>query len=92
MWHDVNWTDIPMDWEPAQIGLGESIDAETMIIALLAVLGFACLRPLLAMGGQSQADEEDGRHPLRSKLHSRNRDWSARRSDPKSASARRSKR
>jgi hypothetical protein len=30
---------MPMDWELSQIGLGESIDPETMIIALLAVLG-----------------------------------------------------
>ncbi len=66
-----------MDWELSQIGLGGSIDTETMIIALLAVLGFASLGPLLAMGGRSLADEEDGGHPLRTKLHSRNRDFSA---------------
>ena len=81
-----------MDWELSQIGLGESIDPETMIIALLVVLGLACLGPLLAMGGRSRSDDEDGGHPLRSKLHSRDRDRSARRSDIKSASARLSKR
>jgi hypothetical protein len=70
---DANWMGMPMDWELSQFGLGESIDNETAIIALVAVLGFAVLGPLLAMGGRNRSGN-DGGHPLRSKLYSRDRD------------------
>lgn len=63
-----------MDWELSQFGLGESIDNETAIIALIVVLGLACLGPLLAMGGRNRSGGDDGGHPLRSKLHYQDRD------------------
>lgn len=57
-----------MELELSTFGLGDSIDPETMIIALLVVLGLACLGPLLAIGGRNRAGADDGGHPLRSKL------------------------
>ncbi len=59
-----------MDIELTLLGLGDSIDPETMAFALIAVLGLACLGPLLAMGGRNFADQDEGGHPLRSKLYS----------------------
>ncbi len=71
---DAKRTGMPMDWELSQFGLGDSMDTETAIILLLAVLGVACIGPLLAMGGRSGADKDDGGHPLRTKLYSAGRD------------------
>ena len=71
---DMKQTGMPMDWELSRLGLGDSIDTETAIIMLLAVLGIACIGPLLAMGGRGGADKDDGGHPLRSKLYSTERD------------------
>ena len=59
-----------MDWDLSQFGLGESIDTETAIIVLVAGLGIACIGPLLAMGGRSGEEKDEGGHPLRSKLYS----------------------
>ena len=64
-----------MDWELSRFGLGDSIEPETAIIALIVVLGLACLGPLLAMGGRSGADKgDDGGHPVRSRLRAAERD------------------
>ncbi len=75
---DTKQTGMARDWELSQFGLGESIDTETAIIVLLAVLGMACIGPLLAMGGRNGADKDEGGHPLRSKLYSAERDSSKR--------------
>ena len=40
-----------------------------MIIVMIAVLGLACLGPLLAMGGRNRENGDGGGHPLRSKLY-----------------------
>jgi hypothetical protein len=69
-----------MDWELSQFGLGDTIDTETAIIVMLAVLGLACIGPLLAMGGRNHADHDEGGHPLRTKLGSPERDRSRRNS------------
>ncbi len=66
-----------MEWDLSQFGLGESIDTGTAIIVLLAVLGITCIGPLLAMGGRSGADKDNGGHPLRSRLLSAERDRSS---------------
>ena len=66
---DTKQTGMPMDWDLSQFGLGESIDTETAIIVLVASLGIACIGPLLAMGGRSGEEKDEGGHPLRSKLH-----------------------
>ncbi len=70
----VKQTGMPMDWALSQFGrLGDSIDTGTAIIVLLAVLGIVCIGPLLAMGGRSGADKDNGGHPLRSRPHSAKR-------------------
>ena len=58
-----------MELELSRFGFGDSIEPETMIIIMIAVLGLACLGPLLAMGGRNRAHGDDGGHPLRSKLY-----------------------
>ncbi len=65
---DRKQTGMPMDWGVSQFSLGDSIDTGTAIIVLLAVLGIVCIGPLLAMGGRSGADKDNGGHPLRSRL------------------------
>ncbi len=59
-----------MEFELSKLGLGDSIDPATMVVALLAVLALACLGPLLAMGGRIRGDYDEGGHPLRTKLYS----------------------
>ena len=58
-----------MELDLSQFGFGDSIEPETMIIVMIAVLGLACLGPLLAMGGRNRENGDDGGHPLRSKLY-----------------------
>ena len=67
-----------MELDLSQFGFGDSIEPETMIIVMIAVLGLACLGPLLAMGGRNHADQDEGGHPLRTKLGSAERDRSER--------------
>ncbi len=63
-----------MEFELSTFGFGDSIEPETMIIALLVVLGLACLGPLLAIGGRNRPGADGGGHPLRSKIYSPDRD------------------
>ena len=63
-----------MELELSTFGLGDSIDPETMVIALIVVLGLACIGPLLAIGGRNRPGGDDGGHPLRSKIYSPDRD------------------
>ena len=58
-----------MELELSRFGFGDSIEPGTMIIIMIAVLGLACLGPLLAMGARKRAHGDDGGHPLRSKLY-----------------------
>ena len=64
-----------MDWELSRLGLGDSIEPETVVVALVVVLDLACLGPLLAMSGRRGADKRgEGGHPTRSRLHAAERD------------------
>ena len=57
-----------MDWELLEFGLGDSIDMEIAIVVLVAGLGVACIGPLLAIGVRGKTEDEGG-HPLRSRLY-----------------------
>ena len=63
-----------MEFELSTFGFGDSIEPETMIIAMLVVLGLACIGPLLAIGGRNRPGDDGGGHPLRSKIYSPDRD------------------
>lgn len=61
-----------MDLDLSTLGLGDSLEPETVVIVMIAVLGFVCFAPLLAMFGRRGPADEDSGHPLRSRLHTGN--------------------